>query len=421
MKSNNPGLNIVGYTDSMSGLGEAVRSNIQAAEKFNIPLNIINYEKVKRKVNYKYHIKYAVNLVQISLNDLDRFFSVIEPDFFINRYSILFLIWESEYIPTNLKKNVNLFNEIWTASTYCKELFKRVYNGPIITIPHPVEVHLKPNQSQKSLVFFDKNKFSFLFIFSYHSSVERKNPFFLMDAFSQAFTEHDNVELVIKTVGAESFKRTAAYLRQFASDKNNIKIINLDMDKNSVNHLINDSDCYASLHHSEGFGLTLAEAMCLGKPTIATNYSGNTEFMNENNSFLVDYELGFIVNPDYNFSFKTLWANPSMNDTIKRLREVYENKTLRNKKASNAKLFVKEALSFESVGTIINDRLDYIYKNLDDLTVNDRRQEYLLNQLQLAKCEIANLQTEVKRMKKNLVISFILILKNSVRTLKGKK
>lgn len=421
MKSNNIGLNIVGYTEAPSGLGEAVRLNIQAAEKHNIPLNIINYEKVKYKTSYEYSFKYTVNLVQISLNDLDRFFSVIEPDFFIDKYSILFLIWESEYIPLNLKKNVNLFNELWTASTYCKELFQKVYSGPIITVPHPVEVNLKPIQNQKPFPFFNKSEFNFLFIFSYHSSIERKNPFFLIEAFSKAFDGYDNVVLVIKTSGAEKFKQPERNLQQFASSKNNIKIINMDMDKNSINHLINDSDCYVSLHHSEGFGLTLAEAMYLGKPTLATNYSGNTEFMNENNSFLVDYELGFIVNPDINFSSKTIWANPLIHDAINKLKEVYENKPLRNQKATNAKLFVKEKLSFDSVGLIMRDRLNYIYNNLDDLSINDKRQAYLLNQLQQAKSEIVQLEREVRRMKKNVVINSILVLKNSVRTLKGKK
>ncbi|WP_100614782.1 glycosyltransferase family 4 protein [Confluentibacter citreus] len=421
MNPHNLGLNVVGYTDAMSGLGEAVRLNIQAAEKLDIPLNIINYEKVKYESSYQYSFPYTINLVQISLNDLDRFFSVIDPGFFNDRYTILFLIWESEYIPQNLKKNINLFNEIWTASTYCKDLFQNVFNGPIITVPHPVEVNLKPVQNQNALTLFDKNKFSFLFIFSYHSSIERKNPFFLMEAFSKAFGNNDNVELIIKTVGAEKFKKSERHLHRFISDKKNIKIINADMNKNSVNHLINDCDCYVSMHHSEGFGLTLAEAMCLGKPAVATNYSGNTEFMNENNSFLVDYELGFIMNPDINFSSKTLWANPIMEHAIKKLKEVYENMELRNEKAMNAQRFVKEKLSLYSVGSIMSERLNHLYANLDDFPINDRRHAYLLNQLQLAKSEIAKHQSEVRRMKKNVIIRFILILKKTVRKLKGKK
>ena len=51
------------------------------------------------------------------------------------------------------------------------------------------------------------------------------------------------------------------------------------------------ADCYVSLHRAEGFGLTLAESMALGKPVIATGFSGNTDFMTPANSYLVDWAL----------------------------------------------------------------------------------------------------------------------------------
>ncbi len=417
MESTNHGLNILGYTEATSGLGEAVRLNIRAAEKIGIPLNVIDYEKVKHKAAYEYKVKYPVNLVQITLHDLDRFFSVIDPEFFIGRYSILFLIWESEYIPAKLKTNVNLFNEIWTASGYCNDLFQKVYDGPILTVPHPVEVALQPIDSKNAPALLDRNKFSFLFVFSYHSSVERKNPLFLMEAFADNY----EVELLIKTSGAEKFRQAERKLKAIAANHRNIKLVNKEMDKDSLDHLINDSDCYVSMHHSEGFGLTLAEAMCLGKPTIATNYSGNTEFMDQDNSFLVDCELGPIKNPDSNFSYKTIWAHPSMQDAVTKLQQVYSNTDLRQQKASNAKLSVKEKLSFEAVGTIMKNRLDQVYDGLEEFTVSDRRQAFLLNQLQQAKSEIAQLKNEMRRMKKNLIIRFILALKQFVRKLKGKK
>ena len=418
MKTHNLGLNIIGYTDSMFGLGEAVKLNIEAAKKLEIPVNIINYEKVKQCADYRYKFKYTINLVQIGLNDLDSFFSAIDPDFFTNRYTILFLMWESEYLPSKQIRTINLFNEIWTASSYCKNIFEKVFKGPVILVPHPVELSLEPIQNQNRLIYFDENKFSFLFVFSYHSSTERKNPFFLVEAFIKAFGNNKHVELIIKTVGAKKFKQSKKKLHQSISGQNNIKIIDIDLDKNSINHLINDCDSYVSMHHSEGFGLTLAEAMYLGKPTIATNYSGNTEFMNDSNSFLVNYELGLIENPDNNFCSKTLWGNPHMQSAVEKLREVYKNPDLRKKKANNAKLFVEEKLSLYAVGSIIKNRLNHLYVNFDELAVNEKQSAYLLNQLQLAKIDIVNLQREVRRMKKNVIIRFILFLKDTVRKFK---
>lgn len=419
MQITQQGINIVGYTEGMFGLGEAVRLNIAAARKHGIPLNLINYEKVKKDSTYKYSLQYPVNLVQVSLNDLESFFAVIDPVFFKEKYIILFLVWESEYMAPQLAENLNLFNEIWTTSQYCKKIFQNTFSNPIIIVPHPVEVDLKPVQNKSSAGFFDDDKFSFLFLFSYHSSIERKNPFFLINAFKAAFAENENVELVIKTVGAQHYKKARQQLQACASK--NVKVHDLELDKNSVNHLINSCDSYVSMHHSEGFGLTLAEAMFLSKPVVATNYSGNTEFMNEDNSFLVNYQLGGIQNADGTFCSKTIWANPLMQDAIDKLREVYNNEAVRKLKADRAGVFVKEKLSFLTIGAIIKNRLDYLYSNFDDLVTNQSQYAYFINKLQLATAENQYLKREIKRMKKNLIIRFVLFLKNLVRKIKKRK
>ncbi|WP_372757441.1 glycosyltransferase family 4 protein [Mariniflexile sp.] len=412
------GLNIIGYTEGMFGLGEAIRLNIKAAKKLDIPLNLINYEKVKDNTNYEYAFNYAVNLVQISLRDVESFIATINPELFKKRYNILFLVWESEYIAPDLVENLNLFNEIWTPSEYCKRVFQKHYSNPILVVPHPVEVHLNPLSKSSKIDFFDNNKFSFLFIFSYHSSIERKNPFFLIEAFKTAFGTNNLVELVIKTSGGKQHKKHKQRLEQYASK--NIKIFDIELDKNDVNHLIATCDSYVSMHHSEGFGLTLAEAMYLGKPTVATNYSGNTEFMKSDNSFLIDYKLSFIENPDGNFCSKTLWANPLCNDAAEQLKNVFENSVLRNSKANSASLYVKDRLSFYAVGTIMKNRLDYIYANFDEIITNHNQNVYIINQLQSVKIENAKLRSEVRRMKKNIVIRYTLAVKNTIRKVKKK-
>lgn len=419
MQTSQKGINVVGYTEGMFGLGEAVRLNIKAAQKHEIPLNLINYDKIKNCKNYRYSLEYPINLVQISLNDLESFFGFIDPYFFKQRYTILFMVWESEYIAPELAENLNLFNEIWTTSKYCKTIFQKTFPNPIKIVPHPVEVDIQRVVNKKKIGYIDKTKFSFLFIFSYHSSIERKNPFFLIESFKKAFGDSDDVELVIKTVGASKHKKSRQRLQQCLS--NNIKIYDVELDKDSVNQLIQSCDAYVSMHHSEGFGLTLAEAMYLGKPVIATNYSGNTEFMNDDNSFLVDYELGYIENSDTTFCPKTLWGNPLLDDAVEKLRSVYENSEVREKKAANASLFVKDALSFFTIGSTIKKRVDYLYANLDVIVASQNQFTFILNKLQTTKAENQNLKREIHRMKKNVIIRFMLMLKDGVRKMKSKR
>lgn len=418
MQTHKQGLNIIGYINGMSGLGEAVRSNIKAVTKHGIPCSLINYDQVKKYNNYEYSFDYSINLVQISLKDLKSFFGIINPNIFKGRYTILYLVWESEYMDPELAENLNLFNEIWTTSKYCKSIFQKNYKNPIIIIPHPVEVNIEPIHNSNTFQFFNEKKFSFLFIFSYHSSMERKNPFSLIEAFKAAFKNNDNVELIIKTVNGESYKKSKNRLQNCVSNTKNIKIYDVELDKNSLNQLINTCDAYVSMHHSEGFGLTLAEAMYLGKPTVATNYSGNTEFMNQDNSYLIDYQIGLIEEPDSNFCAKTIWAKPMLDDAVDKLIEVYENSDLRKLKAKNASQYVKEKLSFYAIGGIIKNRLNHLYANFDNFTTNQNQNIYLINQLQLAKTENQQMQREIRRMKKNIIIRFILILKNLIRKIK---
>jgi glycosyltransferase involved in cell wall biosynthesis len=80
-----------------------------------------------------------------------------------------------------------------------------------------------------------------------------------------------------------------------------------------------------SLHRAEGFGLTLAEAMAIGKPAIATGYSGNVDFMNSENSYLVDYTIGRVGPECEIYPPEGEWAEPSVEHAAELMRRVYEH------------------------------------------------------------------------------------------------
>ena len=76
--------------------------------------------------------------------------------------------------------------------------------------------------------------------------------------------------------------------------------------------LLNACDAYVSLHRSEGFGLTMAEAMFFGKPVIATGYSGNLDFMSADNSILIPYEKTPLLRDYMVYRKGSFWAEPSI-------------------------------------------------------------------------------------------------------------
>jgi len=119
-------------------------------------------------------------------------------------------------------------------------------------------------------------------------------------------------------------------------------------------------DCFVSLHRSEGFGLGLAEAMLLGKPAIATGYSGNLDFMNAENSWLVDYEMTEIAEDRPIYTRGNSWAEPSVTQAARFMREIYERPEAARDRALRAQPLVRELLSLDAAGQRMRARLQEI-------------------------------------------------------------
>ena len=84
-------------------------------------------------------------------------------------------------------------------------------------------------------------------------------------------------------------------------------------------------NCYVSLHRGEGFGLQLAESMALGIPVIATNWSGNKDFMLKSNSFLVDGEISPVADLNDSLYKHGVWFEPDIDQAVEHMRTVYDN------------------------------------------------------------------------------------------------
>src|SRR5262249_24322639 len=126
-------------------------------------------------------------------------------------------------------------------------------------------------------------------------------------------------------------------VRRAAAHRPDILIRDGYVSPDEKNALLAACDCYVSLHRAEGLGLTLAEAMALGKPAIATGYSGNRHFMTDQNSFLVDPPRAPAPG-DYGPSpAGARWAEPDLNHAARLRRAVYENPPEAARRADRAK------------------------------------------------------------------------------------
>ena len=193
---------------------------------------------------------------------------------------------------------------------------------PVHHVLPGVQVTVNPHLTRKSFGLPD-DRHLFLFAFDMCSVMERKNPLGLIRAYRQAFRADDRAQLVIK-VSRGNYQPDDLQRLRTAADEAGALVIDRDMTREESFGLINCCDTYVSLHRSEGFGLTMAEAMLMGKPVIATKYSGNLDFMTPENSRLVDFTKTPITQDLPIYSKGCLWAEPSVEHAAHWLRWAYD-------------------------------------------------------------------------------------------------
>jgi glycosyltransferase involved in cell wall biosynthesis len=118
--------------------------------------------------------------------------------------------------------------------------------------------------------------------------------------------------LVIKSInGCRSPTRLSALSAEIEEDPD-IYLLDRTLSREDTLGLISITDCVISLHRSEGLGLLVPEAMLLGKPVIATNYSATTEFVTPQTGLAVDYRLIPVQTGEYPFGEGCVWAEPDV-------------------------------------------------------------------------------------------------------------
>jgi GT2 family glycosyltransferase len=185
---------------------------------------------------------------------------------------------------------------------------------------------------------------AFVTSFEPHSDVLRKNPLAVVEAFQRAFGKRPGEDpaslsprLVIKVnngVIAGQTHPAVRQLQEMASSDPRLQLITQTLSYPEVLSLYTSCDAFVSLHRSEGLGLGLMETMALGKPVIATGWSGNMSFMNHTNSCPVGYRLvpadGSI--PAYqraHLGEGAVWADPDVEEAATWMRRLVEDASLR--------------------------------------------------------------------------------------------
>lgn len=365
----------VGYVEARLGIGVAARHTISCYNRLSTDFSIYPYnnnaierfESLFMASHYNTHQNFNINVFEIGLDNAALAIDKVTRQRSRQSYNVLKLYWELSTLPTEKIDEINRYDEIWVPSKFVYDCVSKVYNKPIFLIPPFIDVNFE-YENVKKRFRMDKSVYYYLFMFDYNSSVERKNPYAVVKAFQDAFPkENTGVGLIIKSNKPPTNVESISSMILTNGGDNRIHVIEDQMKRNEVLSLIADCNCYVSLHRSEGYGMGMAEAIRLGRPVIATNYSGNVDFMNFMNSYPVEYKLIKIFEDQYYLGCGREWAEPSHDSAVKQFLKAYKaRKSLVRYFASKLFIYRKNIPTCEHIGKMIFDRITAIQRMSDD-------------------------------------------------------
>ncbi|WP_127534109.1 glycosyltransferase family protein [Paenibacillus kobensis] len=315
-----PGVQLVGFSRSDSGIGEACRLQASSLLAAGVPTSIISCDAlslnrpsdescVPLEHNEPFH---KCTVLQFNPDMLPHVLGKYGHRPVERKFTVGYWHWELMDIPEEWTASMHYFHEIWTPSQFVRDAVAARSPVPVLTMPYGCapDDRFRPGRAYYGL---PADRYLFMMMFDTHSFMERKNPLGALEAFLLAFGGSDpSVGLVLKANNANHGGAALAHLRQRMAGCSNVYFIEAGMTRQETGGLIGECDAYVSLHRAEGFGLGIAEAMVRNKPAIATNWSGSTDFLNSSNGCPVGFRLVPIAETLGPYRAGSLWAEPDL-------------------------------------------------------------------------------------------------------------
>jgi len=334
---------------SLSILNQELALSASQNDVLDIKINItegqgdypINYTFLKKKPElfnlYKLSLEagreYFVNsrnLYPPRVNDMDSRFN------YLHAYG-----WEETGFPFDWVQN---FNRHLQGMTVMSNQVKKTLIDNGVSIPIYISLlgvdHINRIR-QANDFYIEAKKYKFLHI---SSCFPRKGIKCLLEAYGSAFSDNDDVSLLIKTF-PNPHNNLHKLLTDFQSSNSkypHVVVIEEDLSLEQIKALYLQSDCLIAPSHGEGFGLPIAEAMSLGIPVITTAWGGQLDFVNSSNSWLIDYQFAY-SETHFNI-FSSVWAVPSVEDCSFQMKKIYNT--------SDFDINVKTALAKSTISSL---------------------------------------------------------------------
>ena len=359
------GVNLYGFFKAENGLAQGAKLYARALEEGGIPHTLLNTDFLdwlpQPVTDYDDRLvknnRYAVNVVHINPDQWQEAVGMFPRSQFDGHYNIGVWLWELETIPRRWIPLLDYVDELWAPSAFIAEAVRKETDKPVTVIPYCMETPYDETLTRADFGLRDGD-FLVLMVYDSNSYSSRKNPGAAIEAFRAAFGDRpEGAKLVIKISNPKP--EDTAFVES-RLDRSAYVLMTERLDRMKMNSLVRLCDVFLSLHRSEGFGLVLAEAMSLGTPTVATNWSANPEFMPADAACLTGYTL-VPVGDRYQYEQEDLvWAEADTAQAAAYLKRLKEDPAYREAISRNGRKAAAELLSPEKTAERMAARLDEI-------------------------------------------------------------
>lgn len=364
------GADVVGFFNAEHGIGEASRLLVEALRSADTNVSTIGYRNTESRQNFAFETEDVgtYNTVVAAVNaELNRPVRELFGElFFKDTYVIGQWFWELEVAPSWYADAYQYVDELWAPTKFIEEMLIREAppRVPVRYMPLPLRKPRVVEDATRADLGLD-DRFMFLFTFDFMSVMKRKNPLGLVEAFKKAFRAGEGPVLVLKCINGETRPEGFAALQTACEGREDIVVMNKYLDSHLSAALMNLCDCYVSLHRSEGLGLTIAEAMLLGKPVIATGYSGNLDFMTEETSYMVPWTRVEVGDGAEAYDPAATWAEPDLDVAAELMRHVFTQPELARSVGARGKVDLETRFTPERTGARMKVRLEELWEAID--------------------------------------------------------
>lgn len=282
-------------------------------------------------------------------------------------YNIAYSMFETTEIPQRWSDSYNQFDEVWIPSKFCERSFGRKDLRSCLTV---IPLGVNEEQFEEPKNSTNKEIFTFLSIGQW---IDRKGWDVLIKAYIEEFMGQFDVRLCIKTYNDK--KTNEEMIREYLSSSINnstymprIMIKNQKVDEELMSLFYKEADCFVLPSRGEAFNLPSLEAMASGVPPIISNFGGQTDFINEENGWLIPINnLKHLSERlcKINAAFTNLWfAEPEIHEVRKLMRFVYENRNILKEKGKVAREQVLKNWTWKNAARKAEKRLNDIWEKL---------------------------------------------------------